>query len=139
MPGSLPSKHVSEKQFPKVYAWINRFNGVLKEAKANSPPIQLKSSEAHDFILSSNYTEHVSDTKFEPDPTGLEFGDIVEVFPTDSGSRHKDRGRLVKLTMNEIVIEVETKIRQEKVRLHYPRLGFRVAKVSIGVQETARL
>lgn len=62
------------------------------------------------------------------DPSGLQKGDEVEVWPTDSGSNHRDRGRLVKLDGGEIVVQGRTG-GGKTVRIHAPRHGFRVRKV----------
>ena len=42
------------------------------------------------------------------DPTGLKKGQVVEVWPTDTGFNHKDKGSLVALSGSEIVIESKT-------------------------------
>lgn len=57
------------------------------------------------------------------DPQKLSAGDQVELFPTDSGMNNKDHGKLLSLTEQEIVIELESGL-----RLHTPRIGFRVRK-----------
>lgn len=62
------------------------------------------------------------------DPSGLEKGDEIEVWPIDSGFNHKDRGRLLKLDGKEVVVEGKTE-RGAVVRIHCPRHGFRVRKV----------
>ena len=66
------------------------------------------------------------------DPLGLTEGQDVEVWPTDTGFRHKDRGRLVGLTGNEVVIEVQSKVGGKVVRIHVPRGGFKVQAVQDG-------
>ena len=70
----------------------------------------------------------------EGDPLGLKVGQEVSVWPTDSGFSHRDRGRLVGLTWNEIVVEkdVEGEAGRGSVRLHFPRTGFRVVAVDAG-------
>lgn len=64
----------------------------------------------------------------EHDPTGLRKGQEVEVWPTDTGFSRKDRGGLVGLNGQEIVIQGRTK-EGEGVRIHFPRHGFRVRGV----------
>ena len=62
------------------------------------------------------------------DPTGLERGLVVEVWPVDSGFSRKDRGVLVGLNGSEIVVEGKTGS-GETVRIHTPRHGFRLRGV----------
>jgi len=63
------------------------------------------------------------------DPTGLKKGEEIEVWPVDTGFNHKDKGPLVALSGNEIVIESKTKAGQ-CVRVHTPRHGFRLRSVA---------
>jgi hypothetical protein len=49
---------------------------------------------------------------------------LVIVWPTDSGSRHKDVGKLVSINSKELVIE--TIVGDTLVRVHAPRHRFRV-------------
>lgn len=59
------------------------------------------------------------------DPTGLQKGQEVQVWPIDTGMNNKDKGRLVGLSSHEIVIESCTKD-GVKVKIHTPRHGFRI-------------
>lgn len=68
----------------------------------------------------------------EDDPLGLKEGQDVEVWPTDTGFRHKDRGRLVGLTRDEVVVEAQSKVGGKVVRIHAPRGGFKVQAVQDG-------
>lgn len=123
--GALPGDYISANQFPKVFAWIERFDKTVKAAvEKRGKPKTLKGQEAIAQISRSDYAEpEVSvDTN---DPSGLRKGQDVEVWPIDSGFNHKDRGRLVGLTRSEIVIESKTRDGQP-VRVHAPRHGFRV-------------
>ena len=67
----------------------------------------------------------------EGDPSGLRKGEMVEVWPIDSGFSRKDRGRLVGLSTREVVIEGRTEDGKE-VRIHAPRHGFRVRRAKEG-------
>ena len=62
------------------------------------------------------------------DPSGLKKGDVIEVWPIDTGFNHRDKGRLVKLDGAEVVIEGKT-VKGGAIRIHCPRHGFRVRKV----------
>ena len=62
---------------------------------------------------------------------GLEAGDLVTVWPTDTGSSHKDTGGLVSISGTEVVIETRaTDAAVTVLRVHAPRHGFRVRKSS---------
>ena len=118
----------NDQRFPKVYAWVARFNNAFQTAKAAAPkPTALKGADALRRIGEAALAENVL-TVDKRDPLHLEAGDEVEVWPTDSGFGHKDRGRLLKLSINEVVIAVKAENGQE-VHLHTPRNNFRIAAV----------
>jgi len=124
----LPADFISPTQFPKVFAWIERFYRAVKAAaqKAGKPK-PIKGPEAVKQISSSEFAE--SEAEVDPeDPTGFKKGQEIEVWPIDSGFNHKDRGKLVGLSGKEIVIESKTK-EGKMVRIHAPRHGFRVRAV----------
>jgi hypothetical protein len=63
--------------------------------------------------------------------TGLQAGDEVDIWPVETGFRHKDRGRLVKLDGAQMVIERTLGQGGAGVlRIHCPRHGFKVKKVT---------
>lgn len=80
------------------------------------------------YVTSAEFSEQETRVD-EDDPLGLKEGQVVEVWPTDTGFRNKDRGRLVGLTKVEVVIEVQSKVGGRVVRVHAPRVGFRVRAV----------
>jgi hypothetical protein len=126
--GALPPDLISAQQFPRVFAWIDRFQRAVSAAKANSKPKTLKGPEAASQVGSSEFAE--PDVVFDSScPSGLKKGQEVQVWPTDTGFKNKDRGRLVGLSMHEIVIETETE-EGKVVRIHTPRHGFRVRATS---------
>ena len=56
---------------------------------------------------------------------------IVQVYPTDGGGfTHKDVGRLVKLTKDEVAIAVRSETNDTEVHVHAPRWGFKVEEVA---------
>ncbi len=63
------------------------------------------------------------------DPLGLKEGDMVQAWPTDSGASHKDSGRLVGLSQDEVVMETTGRDGERGVRIHYPRTQFRIRKL----------
>lgn len=127
IPGALSSNHVSTSHFPKTFAWMSRFE---KYAKSNLvKPLQtLKGSEAVRQIENSRFAEQEGSVD-EKDPSGLRKGQEVEVWPVDTGFRNKEKGPLVSLTPDEIVIEGKTQNGKD-VRIHAPRHGFRIARVN---------
>ncbi len=128
--GALPQELISGKQYPKVFAWITRFNNVLEAAKAKAPkPVSLKGGAAAERILNAPFVDQ--DLGVDPtDPLELQQGTEVEVFPVDSGIHHHDHGRLIGLSEDEIVLSTLAEGRE--LRLHYPRTGFRIKSVTGG-------
>ena len=123
--GALPQDYISANHFPKVFAWIERFDKAVKAAASKvGKPKSLKGQEAADRISKALHAEPESSIDAD-DPTGLKKGQEVEVWPIDSGSNHKDRGSLVGLSTKEIVIETKTSNGQT-FRVHTPRHGFRI-------------
>ena len=120
---------VNEKKYPKVFAWVRRFEGHL-EGLPKVEQGKVKGEEARGLILGA--AEDSSSSSAEVDATepvvralGLKKGDEVEVWPTDSGSNHRDKGKLVGLNKSEVVWE-----NGKGVKVHAPRKGFRVVKVA---------
>ncbi|KAK3370226.1 hypothetical protein B0H63DRAFT_402434 [Podospora didyma] len=132
LPGALPADQVSAQQFPNVYAWIARFQAAVsaaaKKKGAAARPKSVSGDEAHKTILESAFNEaNVGVESSEPIAQfhGLKSGHSVELWPTDSGSSHRDTGKLVGLGGKEVVVETDA-----GVRLHAPRHGFRLRAAS---------
>ena len=129
IPGALPPHLFSSQIYPKVYAWIARFTSTVAAAKDSAPkPATLEGEEMLKYVTSAEFSEQETGID-EDDPLGLREGQDVEVWPTDTGFTHKDRGRLVGLTKAEVVIEAQSKVGGKVVRIHAPRTGFRVRAV----------
>ncbi|OAF58852.1 hypothetical protein VC83_06338 [Pseudogymnoascus destructans] len=95
MPGAIPAEVASKETFPKVFAWVERFNAAVGAArKANGNAKALKGFEAAEKIWGSEWAEGLRGVD-ERDPVGLKAGQEVLVHPTDSGVTHKDQGTLV--------------------------------------------
>ncbi|PNY28370.1 Uncharacterized protein TCAP_01702 [Tolypocladium capitatum] len=128
IPGALPVKQFSPAVYPKVYAWIKRFNDAVVAAKKNmAEPRTLSGEEAAELITKSAFHDaqgSVDAEDFVVEAQGLKNGDVVTVSPTDTGASKKDAGRLVSMDKNEVVFE--TKAEGGSVRVHAPRHGFRV-------------
>lgn len=87
----------------------------------------MKGAEALSKIESSEFAEPEGSVD-ENDPSALKKGQEIQVWPIDSGFMNKDKGPLISLTSNEIVIGGKTK-NGKAVRIHTPRHGFRIAAV----------
>lgn len=123
--GALPEEIFGKEQYPKTHAWIERFSAALKAAKASSPETtSLKGEAAVQQVTQAEFAEGEGEVDGR-DPVGLKKGQEVELWPTDTGFKHRDRGRLMGLTKDEVVIAVKTKVGEE-VRIHAPRTGFKI-------------
>ena len=130
LPGALPKNLFSPDIYPKVYGWISRFNEAVQSAKASSAEqTTLKGADALQQITSAEFFEQDLQVD-ENDPLELKSGQDIEFWPTDTGANHKDRGRLLTLTQNEVVVEAQSKVGGKPVRIHAPRQGFRIRVVS---------
>ena len=130
--GALPKEVISPDEFPNAYAYIARWNKALKEAKAKAPkPAGLKGEEAAKRIVNADFADREIGVS-AADPLGLKKGQEVEVWPSDmaTGFKYRDRGILVGLDDEEVVISVSTGTAGRDIRLHCPRSGFRVAAAS---------
>ncbi|KAL2353056.1 glutathione S-transferase [Cryomyces antarcticus] len=130
--GGLPAESISEKRFPKVFAWVERFRGALKAAKASAPkPVTLKGADAVKYVTGADFVEKEGEVDSH-DPLGLKEGTNVQVWPIDSGFNSKDQGRLVKLTLEEVALASQTKVGGKEVHIHMPRWGFRIVEATGG-------
>ncbi len=132
---ALPPTVISERQFPKVYGWISRFRAAVKAARQSAPkPKSIQGSDALKHLISTGFAE--SEGKVDDnDPTSLRQGSTVEVWPIDTGTSHRDRGRLLRLDAGQVSIATETKAEGVEVHVHFPRWGFRVAEARAGSGE----
>lgn len=126
-----PSKeYFSETIYPRVYAWRSRFRSALDAAKQrNGKAVRVKGEQATKIVTCSKFSDKqlVVDAN---DPLKLKEGTVVDVFPLDYGGHlHQDRGRLVKLTKDEVAIAVQSKSGKE-LHIHAPRWQFRVKAIA---------
>jgi hypothetical protein len=128
MPGALEPNYISKAQFPKVFAWIQCFQNAVKQARTSgAKPAVIKGPELIQHIGSTRFYESVGEVDAN-DPQGLKAGDNVITWPLDTGSSHKDAGKLLSLTPHEIVIAKHTNAGNTEIHIHMPRWGFRIAK-----------
>ncbi|KAL8674184.1 MAG: hypothetical protein Q9168_001435 [Polycauliona sp. 1 TL-2023] len=132
MEGALPPSLFGKENFPKVYSWMDRFNAALKTAKGSAPKvITLKGPEAIQHVTQAEFAEPDGEVDAR-DPLGLRKGQDVESWPIDSGFSHRDRGQLVALTPQEVVLKTQAKIGHKDVHIHHPRTNFRIMAVDGG-------
>lgn len=139
IPGALPKETFSASTYPRVYAWIARFKRAASEAqKALGRAERVSGKDALELITTSRWNEapgSVDKGDSVALAEGLRAGDDVTVWPTDTGTSHKDTGSLVSVSSTEVVIETRAKDAASTVlRLHAPRHGFRVKKATAGTQ-----
>ncbi|KAL8987840.1 MAG: hypothetical protein Q9177_003003 [Variospora cf. flavescens] len=129
MKGALPPTTFGRDNFPKVYAYIDRFSKAVKEAEQSAPKCTtLKGAEAVKHISQAEFAES-DGTVDEKDPLGLKKGQDVESWPIDSGFNHRDRGQLFALTQQEVVLTTQAKVGHRDVHIHHPRTNFRIRAI----------
>lgn len=121
-PGCLPEDLISPKIFPRVFGWVQRLHATVSELECQLPmPRELSGEEAADKIVGSGYNKAPSQVESNAD--NLQQGQLVELWPTDTGSRHKTLGKLIGFNSKQLTIET---IGEMTVRVHAPRHGFKV-------------
>lgn len=128
IPRALPADHISAILFPRVFAWIERFQKAVSDAeKSLSEPHTVSGEQAAEMTVASAYNEteaQVDGNDSVVQNQGFQKGQLVQFWPTDTGSGHKDSGRLVGISSKQVTIE--TVAGDTTVRVHAPRHGFRV-------------
>lgn len=117
-----------------MYGWHKRFNEELDKAKSRAPkPLTLEGKDAVSAVLNSDFTDKELSVHSN-DPIHLKAGTSVEVYPTDGGGfmdKNKDRGRLIKLTKDEVAIAVQSEQGDKEVHIHAPRWNFKIREASV--------
>lgn len=130
VPGARPEEWISEAKFPKVFAWMERFKSTAQKAVDELEELRtLTGEEAAKLILSSDFHEvdgQFDETDVLVQKQKLKKGQLVKMWPTDTGSNHKDVGELVSVSDKEVVIEAKVED-GGSVRIHAQRHGFAVA------------
>ena len=125
----LDKELISEKSFPKIFAWIDRFRAAYdaQTEKVGKAKI-LSDRQAIDQILASDYFQ--PEGEVDPlDPLQLTKGQKVDISPVDAGFTHHDIGKLVSLNVTEVVIEKDAPNGKGQIRVHFPRLNFSIKAV----------
>jgi hypothetical protein len=125
----MPSHVVSKEKFPRVFGWMSRFQRAVDASASIAPkPRAISGDEAASYVESFKDEEDTTAQEVVngDDPQDFAQGTLVEVYPADWGSSHRDSGRLVALAPDEVTIKVEGAM---SLRIHAPRTGFRVTAV----------
>lgn len=129
MKGALPPSIFGKDHFPGVYSWIDRFQKALESAEESALKVtRLKGAEAVKFITQAEFADPDGNVD-DKDPLGLKKGQDVESWPIDSGFTHRDRGQLVALTRQEVVLKTQAKLGHRDIHIHHPRTNFRIRAV----------
>ncbi|RPB05293.1 hypothetical protein L873DRAFT_1798295 [Choiromyces venosus 120613-1] len=132
--GALDST-VATDTYPKTFSWIKRFTALLPAPKSFKIPT-IKGAEAKVIILDHGQVSTYSTADIgvpDNDPSGVTFGEEVEVTPIDTGKNHPQRGRVRALGKDRIIIEVtptEAYVGGSSLRVVFPKKGFQVKSVS---------
>ena len=120
---------ISEELFPKTFGYVHRFRkAIASKQEQNSMPEKLSAEQAIERILASDFFEPEG-TIDQRDPLGLKKGQMVEVWPIDSGFSHHDGGELVSIGVKEVVVSRRPNEGEGRLRLHFPRVNFRIQPV----------
>lgn len=126
---ALEKELISEKTFPNVFAWIDRFREAYETAaKENGRAEVISDREAIEKILSADYFEPEGEID-KVDPLQLKKGQMVDITPVDSGSSHHDKGELLSLGIREVVIKKVVPNGKGHIRVHFPRINFSIKPV----------
>ncbi|KAJ9617041.1 hypothetical protein H2200_000762 [Cladophialophora chaetospira] len=122
----LEKDTISEELFPKTFAYVHRFRKAMAGKQEQNGKIEeLSAEKAIESILSSDFFE--PEGEIDPrDPLKLRKGQLVEVYPIDSGFTHHDKGEVVSIGVKEVVISSKPKEGEGRLRLHFPRVNFRI-------------
>jgi hypothetical protein len=120
---------ITEREFPRVWAWLGRYiDFVAKVREKDGRAETISDEDAVRQILGSELEGDGGEVDGK-DPLGLRKGERVEMWPTDSGMNHHDKGRLVSLSVDEVVVESEVPGEGRGVlRIHYPRTNFKIVR-----------
>ncbi|UKZ72549.1 hypothetical protein TrVFT333_000180 [Trichoderma virens FT-333] len=127
---TIPDEWIPKEAYPKVFAWMERFKDVVKKAQEELGELKtLTGEEAAQVVLGSEYHEaegQVNEGDALVQHQGLKKGQLVQVWPTDTGVNHKELGELVSIDAKEVVVEAKAD-EGGSVRVHAQRHGFAVA------------
>lgn len=126
----LPQNLISDRVFPRTFAWLARYRAAVAKAKEAAPkPTEMDGHAAAKHIHGAELLDIQISVDIH-DPSGFEDGVEVEVYPADWGTEYRDRGRLVGLTPDGVTIAVKNE-KDVEIRIHAPRTGFKIRRVGV--------
>ncbi|OAP64723.1 hypothetical protein AYL99_00695 [Fonsecaea erecta] len=121
---------ISEQLFPRTFAYVDRFRkAIARKQEQHGMPEELSDADTIQKILASDFFEPEG-TVDPADPLRLKKGQMVEIFPVESGFTHHDKGELVSIGVKEVVIASKPTVGEGRLRLHFPRVNFRIQPVA---------
>ena len=121
---------IDEKHFPRTYAYVDRFvDAIATKQLNNGKPEKLSDEETIKAVLDSDFFE-AEGAVDELDPLKLKKGQLVEIWPVESGFNHHDKGELVSISVGEVVIASKPQVGDGLLRIHYPRTNIRISPLS---------
>jgi glutathione S-transferase len=109
----------TQERYPRVWAWLDRYKKFVTGIhKKNGRAVTISVEDAVQKILDSEYAEKEGDVDLV-DPLKLQKGQMVEMWPTDSGMNHHDKGKLVSIGANEVCVESEVPGGKGFLRIHW--------------------
>jgi len=115
------------KRIPNTLQWIDRLNEFLNKLKATqTPPVNIGGLVAAQKIVTSSHESYsiVGFDSIEATRLDLKEGQIVQVTAEDNSRDYHTVGKLVALSREEVVLEVQGS--KGLIRCHFPRLGFSI-------------
>lgn len=116
----LNSTNISAKDYPGVYAYVERFHKALDWPKAFKKAPEISPDDAFAAITSAQFVLQPSVTE---EMLGYKAGDDVQAYPTDAPP-NPQFGKLVGLNNRAVTLEVES----TGVHVTFPRLGTRILR-----------
>lgn len=121
----MPSSTFPKDDFPKTFAWFERYKAAIEKATSSAPkPQEMNDEEATKSIESSAFAEKDLGVDSK-DPHALKAGEQVSMWPIDTGFEYRETGKLVTLNSQESAVMSKTNNGVD-VRIHHPRWQFRI-------------
>lgn len=129
LPNAMPETYFNEEHYPKTIAWRNRYRAAIENAKKEAPtPKELSGGDTIAKILDQDMFE--SKLEVVEDPSGFKAGDELVVHPSDTGFTRPDRGKLIGLTKQEVVLQKVSQQGGKEIHVHFPRWNFTIEKAA---------
>ena len=124
--------------FTRVHEWVERFRwtcAMAMQQQYQAGAIRaLEGQEDEDLVVETifeaGFAEQGKLGVDQNDILRLTHGQQIQVAPVDFGFTHIDKGELVGLSRNEVVVNVKAAREHDfNLRLHFPRINFKVTLI----------